>query len=84
MINVSRHTIAAIASVCGLVAILGIATEAPAAENENIAQVLRTGGFVIVVRHGATPPAAPQRKPLNRLRRVGMWSDGHPRRTSEA
>jgi broad specificity phosphatase PhoE len=65
MINVSRRTIAAVASVCGLVATLGIATGATAAENGNIAQVLRAGGFVIVVRHGATFSDQADTDPLN-------------------
>ena len=65
MINVSRRTIAAIASVCGLVAMLGIATGATAVENGNIAQVLRTGGFVIVVRHGVTFSDQADTDPLN-------------------
>src|SRR5712672_3389088 len=29
-------------------------------------------------------PAAPQHKPLRRLKRVGTWSDSHSRRTGEA
>jgi broad specificity phosphatase PhoE len=66
MINVSRRTIAAIASACGLVAMLGIATGATAAENNrNIAQMLRTGGLVIVVRHGATFSDQADTDPLN-------------------
>ena len=65
MTNVSRRTIATTASVCGLVAMLGIATGAAAAENANIAQVLRTGGFVIVVRHGATFSNQADTDPLN-------------------
>jgi broad specificity phosphatase PhoE len=65
MINVSRRTIAAVASVCGLVATLCIATGATAAENGNIAQVLRAGGFVIVVRHGATFSDQADTDPLN-------------------
>jgi phosphohistidine phosphatase SixA len=65
MINDSRRTSAAIASVCGLVAMLGIATGTTAAENGNIAQVLRTGGFVIVVRHGATFSDQADTDPLN-------------------
>jgi phosphohistidine phosphatase SixA len=65
MINVLRRTIAAIASACGLVAMLGIATGATAAENRSIAQMLRMGGFVIVVRHGATFPDQADTDPLN-------------------
>ena len=29
-------------------------------------------------------PAAPRHKPLRRLKRVGIWSDSHSRRTGEA
>jgi phosphohistidine phosphatase SixA len=65
MINVSRRAIAAVAGACGLVAMLGIATGATAVENGNIAQVLRTGGFVIVVRHGATFSDQADTDPLN-------------------
>jgi phosphohistidine phosphatase SixA len=65
MINVSRRTIAAVAGACGLVAMLGIATGPAAAENRDIAQVLRTGGFVIVVRHGATFLDQADTDPLN-------------------
>jgi phosphohistidine phosphatase SixA len=65
MINVSRRTIAAFAVSCGLFAMLGIATGPAAAENRDIAQVLRTGGFVIVVRHGATFPDQADTDPLN-------------------
>jgi broad specificity phosphatase PhoE len=66
MINVSRRTIAALALSCGLLATLGIAEPGFAlAENKDIAQVLRAGGFVIVVRHGATFPDQADTDPLN-------------------
>jgi phosphohistidine phosphatase SixA len=67
MINVSRRTIAAFALSCGLFAMLGIAEPgfAMAENNKDIAQVLRTGGFVIVVRHGATFPDQADTDPLN-------------------
>jgi broad specificity phosphatase PhoE len=65
MIHVSRRTIAAIASASGLVAMLGIATGTTAAENRNTAQMLRTGGFVVVVRHGATFSDQADTDPLN-------------------
>jgi phosphohistidine phosphatase SixA len=65
MINVSRRTIAAFAVSCSLFAMPGIGTKPAAAENRDIAQVLRTGGFVIVVRHGATFPDQADIDPLN-------------------
>jgi phosphohistidine phosphatase SixA len=65
MINVSRRTIAAFAVSCGLFAMPVIGTRPAAAENRDIAQVLRTGGFVIVVRHGATFPDRADTDPLN-------------------
>jgi phosphohistidine phosphatase SixA len=66
MINLSRRTIAAFALSCGLFAVLGIAEPGFAfAENKDIAQVLRTGGFVIVVRHGATFADQADTDPLN-------------------
>jgi phosphohistidine phosphatase SixA len=65
MINVSRRTIAAFAVSCGLFAMPCIGTSAAAAENRDIAQVLRTGGFVIIVRHGATFPDQADLDPLN-------------------
>jgi phosphohistidine phosphatase SixA len=48
-----------------LVAVLGIASGAAAAENRDIAQALRNGGYVIVVRHGATFPDQADTDPLN-------------------
>jgi phosphohistidine phosphatase SixA len=65
MINVSRRTIAAVAGACGLVAMLGTGTRPAVADSRDIAQVLRTGGFVIVVRHGATFPNQADTDPLN-------------------
>jgi phosphohistidine phosphatase SixA len=65
MTNVSRRTITILAGACGLVAVLGIASGAAAAENRDIAQALRNGGYVIVVRHGATFPDQADTDPLN-------------------
>jgi phosphohistidine phosphatase SixA len=65
MTIVSRRTIATLAGACGLVAVLGIASGAAAAENRDIAQALRNGGYVIVVRHGATFPDQADTDPLN-------------------
>ncbi len=50
----------------GLPAILGLALPAAAAGNDKeIAQTLRAGGLVIVVRHGATFPDRADTDPLN-------------------
>jgi phosphohistidine phosphatase SixA len=65
MTIVSRRTITTLAGACGLVAVLGIASGAAAAENRDIAQALRNGGYVIVVRHGATFPDQADTDPLN-------------------
>src|SRR5262245_37190928 len=51
----SRQTVAALAALFGLLAALGFAVPGRAAgDNTNLVQALRAGGFVIVVRHGAT------------------------------
>jgi phosphohistidine phosphatase SixA len=51
----SRRTVAALAALFGLLAALGFAVPGRAAgDNTNLVQALRAGGFVIVVRHGAT------------------------------
>jgi hypothetical protein len=66
MLNLSRRTITALALSFGLFAMLGIAVpDSAVADNENIAQMLRAGGFVIVVRHGATFPDQADTDPLN-------------------
>jgi phosphohistidine phosphatase SixA len=66
MFNLSRRTVAALAVSFGLFAIPGIAVPSPAAaDNREIAQVLRAGGFVIVFRHGATFPDQADTDPLN-------------------
>ena len=60
MITLSRRT---------LVAFLGVlfagATQASAASDRDLAQALRAGGLVIVVRHGATFPDQADTDPLN-------------------
>jgi phosphohistidine phosphatase SixA len=66
MFSLSRRTVAALAVSFGLFAIPGIAVPSPAAaDNKEIAQVLRAGGFVIVFRHGATFPDQADTDPLN-------------------
>jgi broad specificity phosphatase PhoE len=66
MFALSRRTVAALAVSFGLFTILGIAMPAPAtADDKDIAQALRAGGLVIVVRHGATFPDQADTDPLN-------------------
>jgi phosphohistidine phosphatase SixA len=67
MLKLSRRTATFAASI-GLSAILGEAmTAAPAAaaDDQEIAQALRAGGLVIVVRHGATFTDQADTDPLN-------------------
>jgi broad specificity phosphatase PhoE len=64
MFNLSRRAIAALAVFVGLSAMPGIWGRA-AAEEQDIAQALRGGGLVIVVRHGATAPDQADSDPLN-------------------
>src|SRR6516225_7480726 len=62
----SRRTLAAIALFSGLCSVMGFATPSrAAADNANLIQALRAGGFVIVVRHGATFPDQADTDPLN-------------------
>jgi phosphohistidine phosphatase SixA len=62
----SRRIVAALAAFLGLLAVLGSAVPGRAAgDNTNLVQALRTGGFVIVVRHGATFPDQADTDPLN-------------------
>ena len=66
MFTLSRRTVTALAVSFGLFAMLGIAVPGPAAaDDEDIAQALRAGGLVIVVRHGATFPDQADTDPLN-------------------
>ena len=62
----SRRTAAALALFSGLCGALGFAIPSrAAADNGNLIQALRAGGFVIVVRHGATFPDQADTDPLN-------------------
>jgi phosphohistidine phosphatase SixA len=66
MFIVSRRTITGLAASFGLFAMLGAAAPAPAAADKmDIAQTLRAGGLVIVLRHGATFPDQADTDPLN-------------------
>ena len=62
----SRRTLAALALFSVLCGALGFAMPGrAAADNTNLIQALRAGGFVIVVRHGATFPDQADTDPLN-------------------
>src|SRR5215831_1055960 len=62
----SRRIVAALAASFGLLAGLAFAVPAGAAgDNTNLVQELRAGGFVIVVRHGATFPDQADTDPFN-------------------
>jgi broad specificity phosphatase PhoE len=66
MFTLSRRTVTALAVSFGLFAMLGVAVPGPAAaDDKDIAQALRAGGLVIVVRHGATFPDQADTDPLN-------------------
>ena len=67
MLKLSRRSVTLAASI-GLSAILGVAmSAAPAAalDDQEIAQALRAGGLVIVLRHGATFSDQADTDPLN-------------------
>src|SRR5215469_12286060 len=62
----SRRTLVALALFSGLCGALGFAIPGrAAADNANLAQALRAGGLVIVVRHGATFSDQADTDPLN-------------------
>jgi broad specificity phosphatase PhoE len=66
MPTLSRRNVAALAASLGLSALLATAvTRGAAADDKDIAQALRAGGLVIVVRHGATFPDQADTDPLN-------------------
>ena len=66
MPTLSRRTVATLAASVGLLAALGFAVAGHvAADDTNIVKPLRAGGFVIVVRHGATFPDQADTDPLN-------------------
>jgi broad specificity phosphatase PhoE len=60
----SRRSVTALAAMLGVSAMLGVHQPA-AADGKDIAQLLRAGGLVIVVRHGATFPDQADTDPLN-------------------
>jgi broad specificity phosphatase PhoE len=62
----SRRTFAVLAVTSGLLGVLGFAMPGrAAADSAHVVQALRAGGFVIVVRHGATFPDQADTDPLN-------------------
>jgi phosphohistidine phosphatase SixA len=61
----SRRTVAALAASFSLLAVLGFTVPRAAADSTEIAQALRAGGLVVVVRHGATFPDQADTDPLN-------------------
>ena len=64
--NISRRTITALAASFGLSAMLAMAMPSAAtADDKDLAQALRAGGLVIVVRHGATFSDQADTDPLN-------------------
>ena len=68
MLKPLRRAVAALAAVIGLsvmLAVAGSTAPAVAAGDEQIAQALRAGGLVILVRHGATFPDHADTDPLN-------------------
>jgi phosphohistidine phosphatase SixA len=66
MPTLSRRTVATLAATVGLLAALGFAIAGHvAADDTNIVKALRAGGFVMVVRHGATFPDQADTDPLN-------------------
>ncbi|MGA7233255.1 MAG: histidine phosphatase family protein [Xanthobacteraceae bacterium] len=68
MLKLLRGTFIAVALAMGLSAMLAIALStgsSAAASDQEIAQALRAGGLVIVLRHGATLPDKADTDPLN-------------------
>jgi broad specificity phosphatase PhoE len=64
MFTISKSITAVVASV-SLFAAFMIATPSARADDKDIAQALRAGGLVLVVRHGATFPDQADTDPLN-------------------
>lgn len=67
MLKLLRGAVTAVALAMGVSAMLAIAfsTGSAAASDQEIAQALRAGGLVILVRHGATFPDKADTDPLN-------------------
>jgi broad specificity phosphatase PhoE len=65
MLTISKSVVAALAALVGLFAVLFVAVPSAYAEGKDIAQALRAGDLVIVVRHGATFPDQADTDPFN-------------------
>lgn len=66
MVMPTRRVIGALTACFGFAAMLGAAVPAIAVANDaDIAQALRAGGLIILVRHGATYPDQADTDPLN-------------------
>jgi broad specificity phosphatase PhoE len=65
MLTISKSVAAALAAFVGLFAVLIVAVPSAYAEGKDIAQALRAGDLVIVVRHGATFPDQADTDPFN-------------------
>jgi phosphohistidine phosphatase SixA len=61
----SNSVVAAVATFIGLFTVLFVAVPTARADDKDIAQALRAGDLVIVVRHGATFPDQADTDPLN-------------------
>ena len=61
----SNSVVAAVATYIGLLTVLFVAVPTARADDKDIAQALRAGDLVIVVRHGATFPDQADTDPLN-------------------
>jgi broad specificity phosphatase PhoE len=65
MLTISKSVVAALAAFAGLFAVLFVAVPSAYAQEKDIAQALRAGDLVIVVRHGATFPDQADTDPFN-------------------
>ena len=65
MLTISKSVVAALAAFVGLFAVFFVAVPSAYAEDKDIAQALRAGDLVIVVRHGATFPDQADTDPFN-------------------
>src|SRR5438128_1335645 len=54
MFAISRRNLAALALIFGLAAVLSASVPTSAAEDKEVANALRAGGLIIVLRHGST------------------------------
>jgi broad specificity phosphatase PhoE len=65
MLTISKSVVGALAAFVGLFAVIFVAVPTAHAEDKDIAQALRAGDLVIVVRHGATFPDQADTDPFN-------------------